>query len=358
MIDRSDIPAVDSKLIEGSAPAYVKDGDLRFVAVNDAFLDLFGLERDAVLGHTASDVFGHDETSEERQLLVLGGRSSLTMDHGGQSHPFRLRREHRPSSTPVIVGIRQDTVQDASASKPSADDLTAIAHHMKTGVLLFDSSLRILAVNDMFYTVWGIERGALRVGGTFRDFIAASRRHRRHAMTDEDWRNHICSVESSIVLKQIPKREIQLQGGRAVFASGVVLSEGRTLLSFDDISLSGHSVQSIAALEETAATSDKLMRTVIDKLPAAVTVYGRDGKFLFDNLVRRNDLAVLDSVMREGQSLADADALLSKTKEQGEITLPDGRSFTITDQHLEDGTLIRLWVDIVEARKREERDEG
>ena len=354
MTDQPAHPAVDPALIDTSAPSFVKDSDLRFKAVNDAFLETFCLERDGVLGRTAAEVFGTTEESVEHQLLVLGGREATRLRHADKDHRFRLRRVTSASGTPLIVGVGEDVPHEKGpVSASSADDLTAIAHHMKTGVLLLDPSLKILAANDMLYDVWGIERGAFGIGGAFSDFMEAGRRHRRHAMTGDEWRTHVCSVESAIALNQIVKREILLKDGRAVFASGVALSEGRTLLSFDDVSLSGHSVQSIAALEETAATSDKLMRTVLDKLPAAVTVYDRNDQFLFDNLVRRADLAVLDSVMKEGKSLADAAVLLPDTDEHGETTLADGRSFTITDQRLDDGTLIRLWVDIVEARKRE-----
>ena len=362
-------PAVDLSLIDMPVPAFVKDGDLRFLAVNDAFLESFGLDRDAVLGRTAADLFGVEEAPQERQLLVLGGREAATLRHADHDFRFHLRRERSSSKTPLIVGVGESApvkaLDDAPSDIPpeaptgmpepasSPDDLMAVAHHMKTGVLLLDSSLRILAINDKLYEVWGIERAALGAGEMFSDFMEAGRRNRRHAMTGDDWRNHVCSIESAIALKKIPKREILLDGGRAVFASGVALSEGRTLLSFDDISLSGHSVQSIAALEETAVTSDRLMRTVIDELPAAVTVYDRNDMFLFDNLARREGLAILDPVMAEGKSLADVASLTSEIDEHGETTLTDGSNFAITDQRLDDGTLIRLWVDIVEARKRE-----
>ena len=353
MSEQPSQPEVDPTLLDLPIPVFVKDSDLRFVAVNDAFLESFGFERDAVLGRSAADLFGSEENPKERQLLVLGGREAATLNHAGRDYVFRLRRARSASKAPLIVGQGESVSREAPVPIPSSGDLTAIAHHMKTGVLLLDPDLRILAVNDILYQVWGIEPAAFGVGGTFADFMAAGRGQRRDAMDDADWHDHVCGIENAIVLKQIVKREILLSGGRAVFASGVALSEGRTLLSFDDISLSGHSVQSIAALEYTAATSDRLMRTVLDQLPAAVTVYDRDDNFLFDNLVRRDDLAVLDPAMREGKSLADVTALLSDTDEHGETTLPDGRSYSITDQRLEDGTLIRLWVDIVKARKRE-----
>ncbi len=353
MSDQHLRPTVDPSLIDTPEPAFVKDGDLRFVEMNDAFLKDLGLARDAVLGRTGAEVFGVEEGSEERQLLVLGGNDVITLRHADRDHRFRLRREWSSMGMPLIVGLGEGMSMEAPVVTSSANDLTAIAHHMKTGVLLLGPSLEILAVNDMLYDVWGIERGAFGVGAAFRDFMDAGRQYRRDAMLDDDWYNHICNIENAITLKQIVKRKILLTDRRAVFASGLALSEGRTLLSFDDVSLSGHSVQSIAALEETAATSDRLMRTVIDKLPAAVTVYDRNEMFLFDNLVRRDDLDILDPVMKEGKSLTDAAALLPDVGEHGAITLADGRSFTITDQRLDDGTLIRLWIDIAEARKRE-----
>ena len=69
-----------SRIMALDRPAYIKDSELRFVAVNDAFVRFCGVARQDLQGLRSSDI--HNGTSErdledkERRALVFGSEET------------------------------------------------------------------------------------------------------------------------------------------------------------------------------------------------------------------------------------------------------------------------------------------
>jgi len=411
MTDHAHSPDFNAILASVPYPAFVKDGDFRFVAVNKAFLDIFDLARDAVIGHCSRDVFGTGEGREEQQALVFGAREATTLRHQGRSYRFRLRREGSLVDTPLLIGTMEEggrlvapAAEPASTKTPvqepmpvvapaeqpvnRADDMakadsavtdfSVIVQHMRAGALLLDKHCRILSINDIVYRNWNIDPSSLGVGDSFADFMDAGRSQRTRQFDDEAWRQHVSSTEKSILDNDIPVRDISLVNGRIVYASGASLSGGCKLLTFDDVSLRDHSVESIAALTKSAEDSDHLMRSVLDNLPAAVIVYDKDNRFVLDNQARREMIPALDDTLQPRKTLSDFVDYLHDTGEietggdyaklrerclanynrrskTFEHQTRDGLWVKIADQRLADGTFIRMWTDICEIKQRESK---
>ncbi len=373
-------------------PAYAKDDGLRFIAANDAFLEVFGLKREEIVGRTASEVLGIGESHEERTVLVLGARETLGFRHDGHDYRFRLSRRGSLAAGPLIVGRMRDRVAVSTSPAPPSpagterDDLRTLTHHIASGALLLSPTLDILAANEALYRVWRIGPDAFGVGDTFADFMAASRDSRANPLDDDAWSGHLRAVERDILNRNVPCRDIPLVGNVVLRASGANLSDGCSLLTFDDISLRDHSAESVAALEETARLSERLMRNLIDHVPVAIVVYDPDDNFLLDNRVRRAVAPLLDPVMRPGGTLADfldrmhdlgimretdtpdIDALydadpvawrsawLARYAEPGrtvEERRQNDRWFQVISHRLDDGYLIRVWTDISDLKARE-----
>lgn len=407
MSDETSPTATDTLLDGVPHPAFVKDGDFRFVAVNGAFLTVFGLDRETVIGQCAGDVFGAEEAREEHEVLIFGTPRSTTLHHENRDFRFRLHRVGSLSGVVHVVGtmdaasLRSATADTRSAPAipeaptppaPSVqvqdiDDLSRIARHMAVGTVLLDNDLTVLAVNDVLYRIWGIDPSELSVGDSFGALLDAGRANRLQSLDDDAWAAHVGKVEDDILRRAVPTRDIRMLDGRTICASGVSLSEGRALLTFDDVSLRDHSVESIAALKQTAETSERLMRNVLDNISAAVIVYDKDNNFVLDNKTRHTMIPQYDAMMQPGKTLADfvdsihgyRKVLVSEDPELDAIhdtdpetwkarrlkqydapsrtierRLQDDLWLKITDRRLEDGTLVRMMVNVAELKQREE----
>jgi len=409
-------PSPDIKaIVDGlSRPAFAKDIDLRFVALNGAFERAFEVSSDALIGRTTEEVFALAALPEERQVLAFGADQSAEFSHDGRDYFFTLRREGSLYTVPFLVGTLDSTREQldfsssfATFTSPCAppppapspapsrvrhpdgamDDLARISEHMKTGVVLLDRTLTILAVNDMLYIAWGVDPSTVGIGDSFGDFLDAGRANRSDPRDDDAaWRAHTGTVLDAIASGTVPKRDIPLKDGRTLYASGVLLSGSRSMLTFDDVSLRDHSVDTVAALKETAETSERLMHSVLDKVPAAVVVYDRNNDFVLDNRGRHAMFPEHDHVMKPGATLADfvdllhdrrvmvtsevpeldaihdTDPVAWKARRIAEYDAPfrsverrtkDGRWLQVVVRRLEDGMLIMTWIDVSEIKERE-----
>jgi|GEM_PF-5879739 len=401
----TDIPslsAIDAALNAMPAPAFIKDGEFRFVAVNDAFLQVFGCDRDSVIGQDAQAVFGASETPEERDVLDTGARQVGVVQHDNRTYRFRLHRGRTPPGERLLIATMAEAgtlsppvpaPEPAPAPAPTElgadiDDLSRIAHHMGTGTLLVDESLTIIAANEALYRLWRLDTDMLKVGDSFVDFMNAGRSNRARTLDDAEWRAHIEAVTGDILKDNVPKRDIALSGGCRLHASGVVLSGGRSLLTFDDVSLENHSVASITELERSAEKSGRLLRNILDNIPAAMVVYDADNTFVLDNKARQDFAPSYDPLMQPGRTLEEfiwhmhevgnmrqtedpaLDAIRDSDPETWiarqldlyntpsrtiERQTSGGKWLQIMDRRLDDGFLIRMWTDISDLKKRESR---
>jgi PAS domain-containing protein len=238
-------------------PAFLLDREFNAVAANGIFRDCFPALYGDGTGTTLVDALDREAIRSLHRVMVFGARQSITLEYGGTTISFALRRAGTLSCTPHIVAKASEVPAIAIpvpamettgeiVSEVSVTDLSTIVAHMNTGAILLDSETRILAINNALYDVWRIDRDALKAGDFFADFMSAGRGEREEAASDEMWDKHVEAVASSVRSGKVPMREICLRHGRVVRASGTMLDEGRSLMTFDDVSLRDHSIQSIA----------------------------------------------------------------------------------------------------------------
>nr|WP_281414461.1 PAS-domain containing protein [Rhizobium sp. ARZ01] len=92
------------------SPAYIKSSEMRYVAVNAAFCELFGFSQEDVVGRSDDDIGeteGHEDRSEhERRCLVFGSDETVRYRHlqSGASFIISVRRQRISAELSIIVG--------------------------------------------------------------------------------------------------------------------------------------------------------------------------------------------------------------------------------------------------------------
>ncbi len=157
-------------------PAYVKDSELRYVAVNDAYARFFGLTVEDFIGRTFGDLSDRpeDEACEERErrTLVFGEEeSALCFDPFSPArYRVRLERFETDDGSVFVFGMFDETeVQRASGalSMPAprrsdqngmSDELCrAILQNAPNGVYVRDASHTTIFVNDSYLALRGLK---------------------------------------------------------------------------------------------------------------------------------------------------------------------------------------------------------
>ncbi|WP_136659370.1 response regulator [Nitratireductor sp. XY-223] len=90
-----DFETVRNEIASLNQPAYIKDGDLRYVAVNDAYCALAQLGAERLVGYetrrAAAQLVGYDRDEKERRALVFGKQQTAVIQHRDEGRQFRAR---------------------------------------------------------------------------------------------------------------------------------------------------------------------------------------------------------------------------------------------------------------------------
>ncbi|MBB3462253.1 response regulator [Rhizobium sp. BK377] len=97
-----------SRIADLDTPAYVKNSELRYVAVNEAYARFFGREISDFIGRRSRELFDRPEEEEredrERRALVFGTEeSAISFDAAGLSHERVLIESFSPSQDRAYV---------------------------------------------------------------------------------------------------------------------------------------------------------------------------------------------------------------------------------------------------------------
>lgn len=139
------------------SPAYIKGGEMRYLAVNAAFCDLFGVTEDAVIGlrsEEIGEIDGHEDRVEhERRCLVFGNEETARYHDRPSESCFviSMRRQILSADLSILIGTfvpameslanRIDVLAQgagiafaasASAEGEPADALPAVPCHVNT----------------------------------------------------------------------------------------------------------------------------------------------------------------------------------------------------------------------------------
>lgn len=159
---------VCEKIAALALPSYVKDSELRYVAVNPAFASLFGMEAEVFVGQTDHQLFGHGldamRDDAERRVLVFGEDDQL----GFRAHPdeaarlLRIERFFGEDDQLYLFGFMDaagDAQQPQGYAVPWSAELEvfrSVLDQLPVAAFVRDSSHRLVFANQAFADLTGV----------------------------------------------------------------------------------------------------------------------------------------------------------------------------------------------------------
>ncbi len=381
------------RIADLGSPAYVKNSELRYVAVNAAYADFFGLEISDFIGRRSRELFDRPEEEgredKERRALVFGTEeSAICFDADGIDHERVRIESFMPSEARVyVLGLfekaarpRQAGMTIASRS-PAADvenrelrrEIELILNSLPIGVLILDDARKVLYANNEFYDVWDLSREKPLDGTDFIEIIRRNHRVGRYdaALTPEDV---FARREEHLTTGRQEPVELGWIADKRVLFDGRLLSNGRVLLSYTDVTSVREREREIhetrEALERlgdllqdaTQAMSQGLMivqtgRTLLSSdplaeildIPAEYLAVGREWIDLFHFCAARGDFHGDEDVILQGwrANIAAGKPISTPFHVRGE------RWVNLDATMSERQHWVALFTDVTEAKERE-----
>ena len=314
-------------------PAYIKNSELRYVAVNDAYARFFGHDISDFIGNRSYDLLDAGESADredrERRALVFGSEEvALCFDTSGHQRSRIQIESFSPSEDRVyIFGVFLE-----APVKKLHQDLDNILRSMPIGVLIHDSDYIVEYVNDACYDIWEFSKEDRFEGRPYRDLIA---KHYELAhfgsdggSIDEIYQARLAALRQA---GEHLQTEVNFADGKAVIIDARRISGGRTLMSYTDISSVRQQSQEITetrlALERLGELMADAMQAMSQgllivqcgtimlandrlkdmlKLPSELLEVGKDWSAAFDYCAERGDFGENSEALRAswGENIA------------------------------------------------------
>ncbi|NKJ03886.1 response regulator [Rhizobium sp. SG741] len=329
---------------------FVRDANHRLIYANAAHAAITGLDREEMLGKTEHEMFdvGADDFFAENEVALKDGRGhefeSEMVDRQQIKHPVKIRVNRAVTSDGghYAVGSITDTsalrqretqLMEAQARAEALhQDLDNTLRSMPIGVLIHNSDYIVEYVNDACYDIWGFSKDERFEGRPYRDLIA---KHFELERFGSDYRSvdDIYEARLAALRKAGPhlQTEVNFADGKSVIIDARRISNGRTLVSYTDISSVRQQSQEITetrlALERLGGLMADAMQAMCQgllivqdgvivvanetlkdmlKLPAESLEVGRNWSIAFDYCSGRGDFGDDPETVREcwGESIA------------------------------------------------------
>ncbi|MCM2398768.1 PAS-domain containing protein [Rhizobium sp. S95] len=165
------------KIAELDVPAFVKDSELRYVSVNEAYARFMRVSSQSIAGKTDQEAFGQaeylDRDDRERRALVFGeDERALVLNPGGsQRVALKIERFLDEDDSIFLFGMAEGMPRRVieertpSASVPSTTDRTEllrmVLEDIPTATFVRDSDHRMVFANDAYAAIVNIDRDDL-----------------------------------------------------------------------------------------------------------------------------------------------------------------------------------------------------
>ncbi len=297
-------------------PAYIKNSELRYVAVNDAYARFFGRDISDFIGNRSRDLLDAGESADredrERRALVFGSEEvALCFDASGRERSRIQIESFSPSEDRVyIFGMFLE-----APARGLHQDLDNILRSMPIGVLIHDSGYVVEYVNDAFYDIFEFSKDERFEGRPYRDLIA---KHYELARFGSDDRSVDDIYQARLAALRKAgghlQTEVNFADGKSVIIDARRIANGRTLMSYTDVSAVKQQFREITearlALERLGELMADAMKAMSQgllivqdgtimlandrlkdmlKLPAELLEVGKDWSAAFDYCAQRGD---------------------------------------------------------------------
>lgn len=263
---------------------FVRDASHQLIYSNAAHAAITGLDRDEMLGKTEYDMFdvGADDFFAENEVALRKGRAhefeSEIVDRQQAKHPVKIRvsrtvtadgKQYTVGSITDTSALKQrETQLIAAQARAEAlhHDLDNILRSMPIGVLIHNSDYIVEYVNDAWYDISEFPKDERFEGRPYRDLIAKHFELERFAAdgrsVDDIYQARLAALRKAGSHLQT---EVNFADGKSVIIDARRISNGRTLMSYTDISSVKQQSQEIT---ETRLALERLGELMADAMQA------------------------------------------------------------------------------------------
>ncbi|MGV1804269.1 PAS-domain containing protein [Agrobacterium vitis] len=300
------------KIARLDVPAFIKDSELRFVAINPAFAAFFGADLEDLLGRRAGELTDRPEDLawedvERRALVFAEEHLALCFDHSGRQHcRVQIERFITEDEMPYVFGVfreRPGRVKSrgwkkepppSGAQMPSAmaeisrdvasqggsagvgdgapgaclpADYAMLLDLIPLGVLLLDPQLDIVYFNTSFSRMLGETTVELKFGMNFQAVL--------DVIGGAGWDGSGEDISGQFLAASIDEPEpcqIAMPNGRVISARGNRLENGQFLLLYTDVTEA-----------QTYERESTLYRAALENVPEPVFLRDGDRRLVFAN---------------------------------------------------------------------------
>nr|WP_295464777.1 response regulator [Mesorhizobium sp.] len=159
------------------------------------------------------------------------------------------------------------------------EDLQRTVDAMRMGVVVLDARLNAEVINRAFYDIWKVTPQDVRVGSPFRALMDINRHNGVYDVPDSEWEAYVASRLAEISAGSVAPREFRRADGCTMVYEVTVLSGGKRLVTYFDISdLKQREAELAEALERT-----RLADAVIDGIRDPLFVKDSQLRFVYVN---------------------------------------------------------------------------
>ncbi|WP_242217558.1 PAS-domain containing protein [Shinella zoogloeoides] len=232
--------------------SFMRDENQRMIFANRAYVDLTGRQPEELLGLTTLEMYpeqGEEFHDQNQFVLDTGELFESEIDYirsDGSVLPTisRLYRVTTLDDKNYLIGSLTDTtllkkreeqlIETQRLAEAARADLESVVESLPVGIVVVDETNTIDLVNGAFEELWG---GALPpMKG--RPLMELLRFQQEQGGVSDDGRARADGYEAciaSIRAGSAPVREVSYANGRTVIEAGCVVSGGRCLLTYIDI---------------------------------------------------------------------------------------------------------------------------
>jgi len=258
---------------------FIKDRDLRYVAVNPAMAELVGIPAEKLIGATDRELFDeetagwiqdHDrrvlqgETVETENSIPVRGRTVI-------AHVIKVPMRDDTGRTTGVCGIARDVTERRHTEEillETEERYRTVIEHMKDGVAILSGD-RHIYVNQRFLDIFGYERDEVINGRPFnwlhpddRDMVMERNRGRQQGRSEPpQYKFRGLRADGKVIIIEVSATSMVLQG------------EPVTLAFLRDITEMELTSQALEA-------ERRRLFDIIDFLPDATLVIDNDKKII------------------------------------------------------------------------------
>eukprot|EP00913_Durusdinium_trenchii_P008152 g7649.t1 len=323
------------------APVFVRNEKHELTYANHAYEQMLGGDRDKFLGKTEAEMFPWaaqrfwDENDRVLEGEKIDKSEEVTFPDGSIVPVLtRLRAIKTEDGRSYLVGSRTDVsqIKDAQAkAEKISKDLQTILNAIPVGVAILSQDFDFEYVNPAFYEFWDTDQRFELPGRSYREFLKLNFDNGVYPNPergfDAIYQERIDGLISGDSETPI---EVSSQIGRQILISGTMLSDGKVLLSYTDVTAMRRRDAEIqeakAALERhgalmrdaTSAMSQGLLilhdgevelsndaLPSMLEIPADMTAPGAQWREIFRYAVRRGDLGGHEDAVRTLRQLEE-----------------------------------------------------